>query len=173
MDIEAIVNRHLDQCEKVSNWYTRENAGAEMRAALTELSAAHAIELRAYEATVENLRRRVAEQSAELERLRNRVASAERDLAVAVAEGDRIMCDWQEQVIKTCAALKQRNDAEQLCAALRKDAERYRWLRSPSVGPATVWHVCMEHMDGGLHTIKSDSCLDEAIDAAIAAEGEK
>ena len=51
--------------------------------------------------------------------------------------------------------------------ALRKDAERYRWLRSSSVGPATIWNVCMEHLDGGLQTLKSDYCLDEAIDAAI------
>ena len=56
---------------------------------------------------------------------------------------------------------------------LRKDAERYRWLRSPNVGPATVYNVCMERIEGGLSTLKSDSLLDEAIDAAIAAEGEK
>jgi hypothetical protein len=52
--------------------------------------------------------------------------------------------------------------------ALRKDAERYRWIRSASVGPATVWHVCMEHLEGGLLTLKSDYCLDTAIDSAIA-----
>jgi hypothetical protein len=51
--------------------------------------------------------------------------------------------------------------------ALRKDAERYRWIRSASVGPATVWHVCMEHLEGGLLTLKSDYCLDTAIDSAM------
>ena len=59
MNIEELVKKHLD-----ANWYGEDSTGYDdvaeaIRAALTELSAAHAIELRAYEATVANQAERI------------------------------------------------------------------------------------------------------------------
>lgn len=61
MDIDAIVNRAY------TSWaYGKGTAWTEhMRAAITELSAAHAIELRAYEATVANQAERIRQLEAE------------------------------------------------------------------------------------------------------------
>lgn len=61
MDIEELVTRAYTSWahEKGTSWTDH------MKAALTELSAAHAIELRAYEATVANLEQRVRELEAE------------------------------------------------------------------------------------------------------------
>lgn len=66
MDIEAIVKKHLD-----ANWYGEDSTGYDdvaeaMRDALTELSAAHAIEMRAYEATVQNQAERIRQLEAAL-----------------------------------------------------------------------------------------------------------
>ena len=70
MNIEELVKKHLD-----ANWYGEDSTGYDdvaeaIRAALTELSAAHAIELRAYEATVANQAERIRQLEAELERVR-------------------------------------------------------------------------------------------------------
>lgn len=84
MDIEAIVKKHL----KRDGWsFSRDGECAEaIRAALTEaescmamehnlkmlqVEAAHAIELRAYEATVENLEERIRELEAVLVYIRS------------------------------------------------------------------------------------------------------
>ena len=66
------------------------------------------------------------EKAAEADELRGKLKISECGMAAAVAEGDRIMIDWQEQIRKTCAALKQRNDAEKERDELRKDAENWR-----------------------------------------------
>ena len=57
MSIEELVKKHCTNCFPESG----------LRDALTELSATHAIELRAYEATVQNLEQRIRELEAALE----------------------------------------------------------------------------------------------------------
>lgn len=68
------------------------------------------------------------EKAAMADELRGKLEISECGMAAALAEGDRIMSDWQEQIRKTCAALKQRNDAEKERDELRKDAARGRLL---------------------------------------------
>lgn len=65
MDIEAIVinTARAWAYDKGTSWTDH------MRAALTELSAAHAIELRAYEATVQNMAERIRQLEAALDGL--------------------------------------------------------------------------------------------------------
>jgi hypothetical protein len=58
-------------------------------------------------------------------------------------------------------------ELEQQIADLRKDAERYRWLRSKPVG----WYV--EHERNGWTTSYGIQELDVAIDAALTKAGEK
>lgn len=60
MDIEAIVEKHVEQWDE-----SREQPSSLVRAALNELSETHAIEMRAYEATVQNLEAKVRELEAE------------------------------------------------------------------------------------------------------------
>ena len=62
MNIEELVNRAYTRwpLEKNTSWTDH------MRAALTEQAEAHALELRAYEATVQNLEQRIRELESEL-----------------------------------------------------------------------------------------------------------
>ena len=54
-------------------------------------------------------------------------------------------------------------------AGLREDAERYRWLRSPNTGPATIWELVSDECNPPYMTLKYGANLDTAIDAALAA----
>lgn len=45
-----------------------------------------------------------------------------------------------------------------------RDAERYRWLRSPNTGDHQIWDVCFGHA-----TLRAGTELDDAIDAAMSA----
>jgi len=54
-------------------------------------------------------------------------------------------------------------------AGLREDAERYRWLRSPNTGPATIWELVSDECNPPYMTLKYGANLDSAIDAALAA----
>ena len=51
--------------------------------------------------------------------------------------------------------------------ALEKDAERYRWLRSNSVGPSQIWELLSDDCSPPVMTLKAMHDLDAAIDAAI------
>jgi len=51
-------------------------------------------------------------------------------------------------------------------AGLREDAERYRWLRSPNTGPATIWELVSDECNPPYVTLKYGADLDSAIDAA-------
>lgn len=53
---------------------------------------------------------------------------------------------------------------------LRKDAERYRWLRSRDVGPAQIWELVNDDCNPPCTTLKIEAELDAAIDAALAKE---
>ena len=64
------------------------------------------------------------EKAAMVDELRGKLDRAECGMAAAVAEGDRLMRSWQEQIRKTCAALKQRNDAEKERDELRKALQK-------------------------------------------------
>ena len=48
-------------------------------------------------------------------------------------------------------------------AALREDAERYRWLRSPQSGQAGWWHIKYN-----VDPVKIDAAIDAARAAALA-----
>ena len=54
-------------------------------------------------------------------------------------------------------------------AGLREDALRYRWLRSPNTGPATIWELVSDECNPPYMTLKYGANLDSAIDAALAA----
>ena len=54
-------------------------------------------------------------------------------------------------------------------AGLREDAARYRWLRSPNTGPATIWELISDECNPPYMTLKYGANLDAAIDAALAA----
>ena len=49
----------------------------------------------------------------------------------------------------------------------RKDAERYRWLRSSSTGPSQIWELLSDDCQPPILTLKSMGDLDAAIDAAM------
>ena len=49
----------------------------------------------------------------------------------------------------------------------RKDAERYRWLRSSSTGPSQIWELLSDDCNPPILTLKSMGDLDTAIDAAM------
>lgn len=49
----------------------------------------------------------------------------------------------------------------------RKDAERYRWLRSSSTGPSQIWELLSDDCQPPILTLKSMSDLDAAIDQAM------
>ena len=51
--------------------------------------------------------------------------------------------------------------------ALEKDAARYRWLRSNSVGPSQIWELLSDDCSPPVMTLKAMHDLDAAIDAAI------
>ena len=52
----------------------------------------------------------------------------------------------------------------------RKDAERYRWLRSKDVGPAQIWECIQDDCNPPYWMLKFESELDAAIDAAMEAK---
>jgi hypothetical protein len=54
--------------------------------------------------------------------------------------------------------------------ALRKDAARYRWLRSRDVGPSGIWELYAGEAYPLHMTLKCEIALDEAIDAAMAVQ---
>ena len=64
------------------------------------------------------------------------------------------------------AAIKAENDN------LRKDAERYRWLRNYEVGPSQIWELLSDDCQPPYMTLKAMHDLDAAIDDAMA-QGEK
>ena len=49
----------------------------------------------------------------------------------------------------------------------RKDAERYRWLRSSSTGPSQIWELLSDDCQPPILTLKSMGDLDAAIDKAM------
>lgn len=49
----------------------------------------------------------------------------------------------------------------------RKDAERYRWLRSSSTGPSQIWELLSDDCQPPILTLKCMGDLDAAIDAAM------
>lgn len=49
----------------------------------------------------------------------------------------------------------------------RKDAERYRWLRSSSTGPSQIWELLSDDCNPPILTLKSMGDLDAAIDQAM------
>lgn len=121
MNIEELVNSAYTTWAhgKGTSWT------GHMRAALTEQAETHAIELRAYEATVQNLEQRIRELEHELQN-------------------------------------KQFD-------ALRKDAERYRWLRDDAFKHSDDCFMEAGRLFAGHH---GDS-FDVAVDAAIAQEQTK
>ena len=108
-NIEALVKKHMNE----SDWYNFPEES--LREAVTDQAETHALELRAYEATVQNLEQRIRE----LEKGRDE---------------------------------------------LRKDAERYRWLRDDAFEHS---NDCFMEA-GRLFAEKHGVAFDEAIDAAIA-----
>src|SRR5690606_6253835 len=76
-------------------------------------------------------------------------------------QGDETSVDDAEDRYLELAALQ----AE--CEKLRKDAERYRWLRDPCSGAERVIFYCRGDYGRGL---KSGSWLDAAIDEAMGKE---
>ena len=59
-------------------------------------------------------------------------------------------------------------DAAAEVAALREDAERYRWLRSPQSGQAGWWHIKYN-----VDPVKIDAAIDAARAAALAPAKDK
>ena len=49
----------------------------------------------------------------------------------------------------------------------RKDADRYRWLRSSSTGPSQIWELLSDDCQPPILTLKSMGDLDAAIDKAM------
>lgn len=49
----------------------------------------------------------------------------------------------------------------------RKDAERYRWLRSSSTGPSQIWELLSDDCQSPILTLKCMGDLDAAIDKAM------
>lgn len=76
-----------------------------------------------------------------------------------------------EKWIATCAenadlqakltALRAENEG------LRKDAERYRWLRSKDTGPGKIWELIGDDCQPNYMTLKHSEELDAAIDAEL------
>ncbi len=67
-------------------------------------------------------------------------------------------------------ALESRAELEQQLEAARKDAERYRWLRSEKTGHCKAISILEAVGDGGQVSVKCCEDLDAAIDAAISKE---
>lgn len=84
---------------------------------------------------------------------RNRIAALEADL-------DRY---------KANAALHAQSvdDLLKEVAQLRKDAERYCWLRDKNTGPSQIWELLSDDCQPPYQTLKCGDDLDVAIDAAM------
>lgn len=84
--------------------------------------------------------------------------------ALAMLADDADMCHWTDghtAALRDAMAALREHTAD--AAALRKDAERYRWLRDHGDGR------CSEKDGYGGQTLKMGECLDAAVDAAMAA----
>lgn len=92
----------------------------------------------------------VEESLASVKGFRHRVAELE-------AERDALMMN---PALKQIQALQAEN------AALREDAERYRWMRSSDVGPSSIWELVSDDAHPPYMTLKCGNELDAAIDAA-------
>ena len=84
------------------------------------------------------------------------------------SENKKLMAEYlayQDAEVAAHTALKAENEA------LRKDAERYRWLRNSDVGPAQIWELLSDDCTPPIMTLKCIHYLDEAIDSAMKGEG--
>ena len=79
-------------------------------------------------------------------------------------ENQRLKDGALEDLRLRTSALEMMNAANSEAEALRKDAERYRWLRDPCSGAERVIFYCRGDYGRGL---MSSSMLDAAIDAAM------
>ena len=75
------------------------------------------------------------------------------------------LVDERNDALNNCYEMKAENEA------LRKDAERYRWLRNSDVGPAQIWELLSDDCTPPIMTLKCIHYLDEAIDSAMKGEG--
>ena len=88
------------------------------------------------------------------------------DISITQTKADMVMADDHDRIV---SALRAENEA------LRKDAERYRWLRDPPhdrpyIGTSNPWCVALF---AGFPTIVTGIEIDSPIDTALAAREKK
>ena len=98
--------------------------------------------------------------------LRNQVSSLKAELREICAAIDDPACDLTLTTVECIKKLKEENES------LKRDAERYRWLRNSEVGPSQIWELLSDDCQPPYMTLKAMHDLDAAIDAAMA-QGEK
>lgn len=79
------------------------------------------------------------------------------------------LCDWYgteetRDLLRRCKGQMERD---------AKDAERYRWLRSPAVEAGKLYEVVHDDAQPGYWAIMSGADLDAAIDAAMQSQEKK
>lgn len=109
-----------------------------------------------------------AEAQAEIERLRTAVENQRKECDCAWREVDFIAKERNEHLSWRTALADKLHAIETFQAALRKDAERYRWLRGEADISGERWmRWNLQRWDGrGWHSLEL-TALDAAVDAAM------
>lgn len=79
-------------------------------------------------------------------------------------------CEYKQAGRLAASYLIELQQVRAKLAEAEKDAKRYRYLRSNSTGPSAIWELMDEDAQPQYFMLKSEAHLDEAIDAAIAAQ---